>query len=167
MIDFIKIPDKMKKVLIRDKKGRKNIEKLTDTIISIEDDIKIEGEGFQVYQTKQVLKAFGRGFIIKDSLCLLDDDYGLEIINLPDLVKSQNRMTIVKGRLIGTGGKTKKMIEKYTETKLSIQGKTISILGKWDKINVSKEAVMMIIDGSSHVSLYKWLEKQYSGVKRW
>ena len=167
MIDFIKIPEKMKKVLIRDEKDRRNIEKLTNTIITIEEDIKIEGEGLQVYQTKQVLKAFGRGFAVKDALCLLDDDYGLEIINLPDFVKSKNRMTVIKGRIIGTKGKTKKMVEKYTETKISIQGKTVSILGKWDKIDVSKEAIMMIIDGSSHATLYKWLEQQYSGVKKW
>ena len=167
MIDFIKIPEKMKRVLRKDEKGRRNIEKLTNTIITIEDDIKIEGEGLEVYQVKQVLKAFGRGFTVKDSLCLLDDSYGLEIISLSDLVKSTNRMAVVKGRIIGTQGKTKKLIEKYTETKLAISGKTVSILGKWDKINVSKEAAMMIIDGRSHATLYKWLEQKYSEVKQW
>ena len=167
MIDFIKIPEKMKRVLIKDEKGRRNIEKLTNTIITIEDDIKIEGEGLQVYQTKQVLKAFGRGFIIKDALCPLDDDYGLEIINLTELIKSDKRRIVVKGRIIGKAGKTKKMIEKYTETKLSITGKTVSILGLWKKIDVAKEAIMMIIDGRSHATLYKWLERQYSGVKKW
>jgi len=167
MFDFIKIPDKMKRVLIRDKNDRRNIEKLTNTTITIEDDIKIEGDGLEVYQTKQVLKAFGRGFIIKDALCLLDDDYGFEIINLPDLIKSNKRMVVVKSRIIGTGGKTKSLIEKYTETKLAISGKTVSILGKWDKINLSKEAVMKLINGCNHSTLYKWLEKQYSEVNKW
>ena len=167
MFDFIKIPDKMKKVLIRDKDDRKKIEKLTNTTITIEDDIKIEGDGLEVYQAKQVLKAFGRGFSINDSLCLLDDDCGFEIINLPDLIKSDKRIIIVKSRIIGTEGKTKKLIEKYTKTKLAISGKTVSILGKWDKINLSKEAVMKIVDGCSHSVLYKWLERQYSEVNKW
>ncbi|NCO96946.1 MAG: RNA-processing protein [Candidatus Aenigmarchaeota archaeon CG_4_10_14_0_8_um_filter_37_24] len=167
MIDFIKIPEKMKKVLIKDNKDRKHLENLTDTKITIGDDLKIEGESFQVYQAKQVLKAFGRGFIIKDALSLLDDSYGLEIIDLTDIIKSQNRMGVVKGRIIGTRGKTKKMIERYTETKLSIQGKTVSILGEWNKISVSKEALMMLIKGCNHSTLYKWLERQYSGVKEW
>jgi ribosomal RNA assembly protein len=164
MFDFIKIPDKMKRVLIKDNKGKKNIEDLTNTKITIEDSIKIEGEGFAVYQAKQVLKAFGRGFIIKDALALLDDDYGLEIINLRDIIRSDKRIIVVKARVIGTKGKTKKMIEKYTETQLSIQGRTVSILGKWDKLNVSKEAIMMMVDGCGHTALYKWLERQYSGV---
>jgi ribosomal RNA assembly protein len=161
MIDYIKIPEKMNRVLIKDKKGRKNIEKLTNTKIIVEEDIKIEGEGLGVYQAKNVLKAFGRGFIIKDALCLLDDEYGLEIIDLSRIIKSSNRRAIVKGRVIGTKGKTKKLIEKYTKTNLAISGKTISILGKWDNIEVAKEAVMMIVEGRSHSMLYKWLEQQY------
>ncbi len=167
MIDFIKIPNKMKRILLKDKEGRKNVEKLTNTNITIEEQTKIEGESFGVYQAKQVLKAFGRGFSIKEALCLLDDEYGLEIIDLSDLINSRNRMKIVKGRIIGTGGKTKELIEKYTETNLSISGKTVSILGTWDKIKVSKEAVMMLIEGCSHSRLYKWLEGKYSEVRTW
>ena len=167
MIDFIKIPDKMKKVLIRDKKDQRNIEKLTNTKITIGEDIKIEGEGLELYQAKQILKAFGRGFPIKDTLCILDDDFGLEIINLPDLIKSDKRMIVIKARIIGTEGKTKKLIEKYTETKIAISGKTVSIIGKWDKIDVSKEAIMKLINGCNHSTLYKWLERQYSGVNKW
>ncbi|MBD3155224.1 MAG: RNA-processing protein [Candidatus Aenigmarchaeota archaeon] len=167
MIDFIKIPNKMKKVLFRDDKGRKNIEKLTNTEISIEEDVKIEGESFNVYQAKHVLKAFGRGFLIKDALSLLDDDYGLEIIDLSKFMNSRNRIKVVKGRIIGKGGKTKELIEKYTQVKLSILGKTVSILGKWKNVDLGKEAVMMVIDGSSHTKLYKWLEQQYSVVRKW
>jgi len=167
MIDYIKIPEKMRKVLIRDEKDRRKIEKFTNTVITIEDDIKIEGEGLEVYQAKNVLRAFGRGFTVKDSLCLLDDDYGLEIIDLTALIRSRNRMLVVNGRIIGTQGKTKKMIERYTDTKLALSGKTVSILGKWDNIGISKEAVMIMIDGKNHATLYKWLEQQYSGVKKW
>ncbi|MEM5793179.1 MAG: RNA-processing protein [Candidatus Aenigmatarchaeota archaeon] len=163
MFDYIKIQDKMKKVLIKDKEGWKNLEKITNTKITIEEDVKIEGEGFNVYQTKQVLQAFNRGFPLKDALNLLDDEYGLEIIDLSEVTHSRNRMIVIKGRVIGTKGKTKKMIEEYTETKISVQGKTISILGRWDKINVSKEAVEMIINGCNHSTLYKWLYR--NGVK--
>jgi len=167
MKDFIKIPEIRKKLLKKDKKTKKLIEESTNTKLRINDDIMIEGESLDVYQAKQVLKAFGRGFDVHDSLKLLDDEYTLEIIDLSEFVKSRNRMVVLKGRIIGTGGKTKKFIEKCTETKLSVFGKTISILGKWNKINVSKEAVMMLIRGCTHQTLYRWLEKQQQKVEEW
>ncbi len=164
MKDFIKIPEKRKRIL---KKDKRIIEESTNTKIIINDDIEIEGKSFDVFQAKQILKAYGRGFDANDSIMLLDDNCGLEIIELTEFTKSKNRLMVLKGRIIGTKGKTKKIIEEHTDTKLSVFGKTISILGKWDKIDVSKQAVMMIINGSSHKTLYKWLEKQHSKGEIW
>ena len=69
-------------------------------------------------------------------------------------------MIVLKSRIIGTKGKTKKYIEQYTNTKISIYGKTISIIGKWDKVNIAKKAILMLIEGCSHTTLYKWLEQK-------
>jgi len=91
----------------------------------------------------------------------LDEEYYLEIIDIKDFSgKSKNRMKVLKGRVIGSEGKAKKMIERYTDTKISIYGKTISIIGKWDKIIIAKKAVEMLLSGSLHSSVYKFLEKQ-------
>ena len=159
MKDFIKIPEIRKNQLKKNKKERKRLEDFTNTKVEIGDDISIEGESFNIYQTKQILKAFGRGFKMDDALNLLEDEYGLEIINLMDFCKTNERLKTLKGRIIGTEGKTKIYIEKYCDVKLSVFGKTISIIGRWDKINIAKEAVMKIISGSSHQTLYRWLEK--------
>src|SRR4030067_1522344 len=162
MKEFVKIPEKRRRILKKDKSLIKKIEDLARTRIGLEEDVSIEGESFYIYQTKQVFKAFGRGFDMKDALDLLDDGYGLEIIDLSELIKSDKRMVVVKSRIIGTRGKTKKAIEDMTETKVAVQGKTVSLLGEWDKISVSKQAVMMLIDGCSHKTLYRWLEKKVS-----
>jgi ribosomal RNA assembly protein len=159
MKEHIKITEKRRRILKRSKTLLKQVEDLTETKIEIDEDVSIEGESFAVYQTVQVIRAYGRGFDIRDALNLLDDNYGLEIINLPDFVSTEKRMTVLKSRIIGSHGKTKKAIEDFTDTKLAVQGKTVSILGEWDKINVSKEAVMMLINGSSHKTVYRWLEK--------
>jgi len=159
MKDFVRIPELRKNILERDEKIRKRLEEFTNTKIEIEDGVCIDGEPFNVYQTKQVLKAFGRGFDMNDALCLLEDEYGLEVINLMTFTKSRERLKTLKGRIIGTGGKTKDYIEKYTDVKLSVFGKTVSIIGKWDKISIAKEAVMKIIKGCTHQTLYKWLER--------
>jgi ribosomal RNA assembly protein len=158
MKDFIKIPQERKEILKKDSKIKQNIEEFTGTKIEVNDDVSIEGESFNVFQTKNVLKAFGRGFDVNNCLYLLEDEYGLEIIDLSEFTKSKERMTTLKGRIIGTGGKTRKYIEKYADVKTSIFGKTVSIIGKWDKINIAKEAIMKIIQGCTHKTLYRWLE---------
>jgi ribosomal RNA assembly protein len=159
MKDYIKIPQERKEILKKNEKMKANIEEFTGTKIEVNDDVSIEGESFNIFQAKNVLKAFGRGFDVNDSLYLLEDEYGLEIIDLSDFTKSKERMTTLKGRIIGTGGKTKKYIEKYTDVKTCIFGKTVGIIGKWENINIAKEAIMKIIQGSTHKTLYKWLEK--------
>jgi len=165
MIDYLKIPEIRLKILKKDEELRKKIERETGTKISINEDLKIEGESFNIYQAKQILRAFGRGFDVENCLKLLDDEYGLEIIDLTDFTRSRNRLTVIKGRVIGTKGKTKKFIEEYTKTKISVFGKTVSIIGKWENINIAKEAIMRLIRGSSHQSVYKWLERRVSEVK--
>lgn len=160
MRDFIKIPKKRLDKLKNKRSELNKLEKLTNTKISINEDIIIDGEGINIFQTKNILKAFGRGFNIDDSLYLLDEEYSLEIIDLTEYTKSKNRMTVIKSRIIGTKGKAKKYIEQYTNTKISIYGKTISIIGKWDKVNIAKKAILMLIEGCSHTTLYKWLENQ-------
>lgn len=159
MKDFIRIPEVRKNLLKKNEKHKKRLEEFTNTKIEIGDDIGIEGESFNVYQAKHILEAFGRGFDMDDALNLLEDEYGLEVINLTDFCKTEERLKTLKGRIIGTEGKTKNYIEKYCDVKLSIFEKTISIIGQWNKINMGKEAVMKIVKGCTHQTLYRWLER--------
>jgi len=160
MKDFVKINQKRENVLRKNIEVKKKIEKLTETKIKFNEDVSIEGESFNVFQAKQVLKAFGRGFDVDDALNLLDDEYGLEVINLTEFTESKKRLKTLKGRIIGTDGKTKKQIEKFTEVKISVFGKTVSIIGQWEKISIAKEAIMKLIEGCMHKTLYRWLEQK-------
>jgi len=160
MKDFIRIPEKRKVILKKYENLKKKIEDFTNTKIELNDEISIEGDSVNVFQVKNLIKAFGRGFDLDDCFYLLEDEYGLEIINLSEFTKSKERLKTLKGRIIGTEGKTKKYIEKFTDVKTSIFGKTVSIIGKWDKIYIAKEAIMKLIQGCNHQTLYRWLEKK-------
>ncbi|MBU5689989.1 MAG: KH domain-containing protein [Candidatus Aenigmatarchaeota archaeon] len=166
MIDFIKVPQKYRKILLKNQELKSEIERATNTKLSIKDDVEIEGEGFDVFVAKNVLKAFSRGFSVQDALKLLDDNYSIDIINLSDFVNTDNRMKVIASRIIGSQGKTKKYIERYTNTKIAVSGKTVSIIGTWDQVNKAREAIMMFIKGSSHKTVYRWLE-QNSKVVDW
>lgn len=160
MKDVIKIPDRKKEMLKKKPEIRLMVERNTNTKLLVNDDIEIEGESVDVFVAKNVLKAFGRGFKMEDCLRLLDDEYGLEVISLTDFVSTKNRLLTVKSRIIGRKGKTKKYIERYTNSKVSIYGKTVSIMGKWGELSVAKEAVMMLVNGSPHSTVYRWLEQR-------
>ncbi|MEM0473299.1 MAG: KH domain-containing protein [Candidatus Aenigmatarchaeota archaeon] len=166
MIDFLKIPQKYRKILLKNAELKSEFEKQTKTKINVKDDVEIEGESVDVYVAKNVLKAFSRGFSAEDALKLMDDNYSIEIISLADFTSSENRIKIIASRIIGSQGKTKKYIERYTNTKIAVSGKTVSIIGSWDNVGKAREAIMMLIEGSSHKTVYRWLE-QNSKVVDW
>ena len=160
MIDFVRIPEKRLKFLKENKKLIKQLEDLAEVKIELNEEVSIETEdSLKLLRIKEIIKAFGRGFEFDVALNLLDESYQLEIINIKDFAgKSRERSIVLKGRAIGSKGKTKNIIEKYTNTKITIYGKTISILGKWDDVMRAKQAVEMLLSGSKHTTVYKSLE---------
>jgi len=72
---------------------------------------------------------------------------------------SDKKMKIIKSRLIGTGGKTRRMIENFSGCAVSIYGKTVSIIGRYNQMEIAKEAVNMIIRGAKHSKVYESLQR--------
>lgn len=160
MIDFVGIPEVRLKKLRRSRKDIKQLEELSEASISVRDSVEIDCENpLKMLALKNVLKAFGRGFDMEDALYLLDDSYELSIIEASEFAKSSNRISEIKGRVIGRAGKTKNIIEKLTDVKISIYGKTISIIGLWENVQLANKAVCMLLEGSKHGVVYKFLEE--------
>jgi len=159
----VKIPKDRIAVLIG-KKGevKKQLEKTTKTKIEIdskEGEIRITGtDAINLYTTKEIIRAIARGFNPEIAQRLLKQDYGLEII--PIEAKNKIDMERIRGRLIGEEGKSRKIIENLTATKISIYGKTVSIIGTFEGIDLARRAVKMLIGGSPHSNVFKMLEKR-------
>ncbi len=128
-------------------------------------EIEIEGEPVDEFFAKDVVKAIGRGFDPNTALKLLKDNYVLKIINLREFVHSRDSITRVKSRVIGTQGKTKKIIESDAECDLSIYGHTVSIISPLDTIDMAVTAVVKLIDGANHSGVYSYLEKARRRLK--
>jgi len=158
MIDFIKIPDERLRIF-REKGYGKQLEKLTDAKIDVDDGISVDSkDSIALMRIKEVVKAFGRGFEFDAALNLLDEEYYLETINIQEFCgKSKERLTTMRGRLIGSGGRTKKLIEKHTNVKVAVYGKTVSIIGKWDEIQKARQAVEGLLYGRKHGTVYRSL----------
>lgn len=160
MIDHISIPEDRIALLKTVKGWREELKKFLYVDVDAGEDIIISGDTLHVIRAKEIVKAFGRGFDFKDSLDLLDEEYFLEIVNINESVgKSKNRQIILKGRLIGEEGRTKKTIEKCADVKMSIYGKTVSIIGKHQNIKIARDAIEMILSGSKHNTVYRFLQE--------
>lgn len=160
MIEHVSIPDDRIKLLKTMKGWREELKGYLDIEIKIGEDVEISGDFLQVIRAKEIIKAFGRGFTFKDSLDLLDEDYFLELISVNEFTgKSRNRQVTLKGRVIGEEGRTKKLIEKNAEVKIAVYGKTVSIIGKSQNIKIARYAIEMILSGSKHNSVYRFLQE--------
>jgi len=159
MKDFIRIPEERMKLLRADPRIQKKLIEMCDCKFHFHDDVEIENDDvLKIFRVKEVVKAFGRGFYIDDALNMLDESFYLEVVEIES--KSKDRINVLRGRVIGREGRTKKIIEKASSAKLSIYGKTISIIGRWDEVQIAKEAVDLILSGSKHSTVYRLLKEK-------
>ncbi len=121
-----------------------------------------------LFRAKEIVTAIGRGFAPEPAFRLLDDEeIALQVIDLRDIVgRSPSDLKRLKGRVIGKEGKTRKIIEELSEAKICIYGHTVSIIGYPDQSSIAREAVMMLIGGSLHGSVYRFLHKKRSELKK-
>jgi len=115
---------------------------------------------------REIIHAIGRGFNPQIAKLLLKQDYVFELVNMNDFIKTKNDLIRLRGRVIGTDGKTRALIEELTETYVSVYGKTVGIIGEAENVPIAKRAIESLLRGSPHSNVYKWLEKQRRDLKR-
>jgi ribosomal RNA assembly protein len=163
-MQYLKIPEERIAVLIGERGCiKKDIEQRTNTKISIEETcVNVEsskGNSMEELIAGNIVLAIGRGFNPEIAFKLVNDDYTLEILHLHDYESTPKSMERIKSRVIGEKGRSRKNIEELSGAYLSIYGKTIAIIGSFDDTALAKEAVLLLIDGARHASVYRMLEK--------
>jgi len=166
----IKIPNERIAVLIGEKgKTRRKIEEITNSKIKIdskEGDVVIYNkEGINVFLASQIIKAIARGFNPDVAIQLINPEYVLELINMQEYAKTKNDIKRLKGRVIGKGGKARKTIERLTETKISVYGKSVAIIGKITECLEAKRAIESILNGKPHSKAYAFLQKRMKEIR--
>lgn len=160
-----KIPKDRIAVLIG-KKGeiKEKLEKATKTKIKIdseEGDVEIKGKDpLKLFDAREIILAIARGFNPEIAFLLLKADISLEVVNAQDFAKTKNALIRLRGRIIGSSGKSRETIEELTGAYISVYGKTVAIIGDIDALNLARRAIQMLLGGSPHRNVYKWLEKQ-------
>lgn len=173
---FLRIPKERVGALIGPEGKTK---KIIEEKLSVE--LQIDGEGgvtlmlaekaedpSLLFKAKDVVTAIGRGFSPEHALRLIrDEEAMLDVIDLRTIFgKSESDIRRIKGRVIGMDGKTRRTVEELTDTNVSVYGHTISIIGNIEQVQTAREAIQMLIDGSLHSTVYRFLHKKRRELKK-
>ncbi len=111
-----------------------------------------------IFTVRNVVKAIGRGFSPRRAEILAKEDFDLHIIDLNEYVgDSKNAIERVKGRIIGKNGRSRELIEEITETHISVYGGTVAYIGNPEGLEAAREALMRLIKGSFHKTVWNYL----------
>ncbi|MFW9975351.1 MAG: KH domain-containing protein [Candidatus Thorarchaeota archaeon] len=173
--ETIKVPqDRVGVIVGRNGKVRRRVEELANVKIEVtsEGTVTITApanteDPVLAWKARDIIRAMARGFSPKNAFTLIDDDMQLVIISLRDVVGSSPRqMKRVAGRIIGENGRTRRVIEQTTETRLSVYGKTVSLIGISPSLDYARKAIDMLIAGAPHSAVYSFLEKMRRELNR-
>ncbi len=162
---YLKVPDKRIAVIIGENGEVLNkIEEEAGVDVDLDSDtgeVTITGDDFfGLNEARDVIKAISRGFSPEKAYKLFNESYMFEIINLKDRLSTPKEIRRQKGRVIGTDGKTRRKIEQDSKCLISVYGKTISIIGPMENMEIAKKAVDKLIGGAPHGHVYRFLEEE-------
>jgi ribosomal RNA assembly protein len=173
---FVKIPKERVGILIGEE-GK--VKQYIEEKLQVKLDIETEGsitltlspkatDPSLLLKAKDVVTAIGRGFTPEVTFRLIRNEE--EIFDLIDLRvifgRSESDIKRVKGRIIGAEGKTRKLIEELTEADVVVYGHTVGLIGSFEQVDTAHNAVQMIIEGCQHHTVYNYLQKKRTEMKK-
>ncbi|VVC02968.1 Uncharacterised protein [Candidatus Burarchaeum australiense] len=161
-MQLVNIPLERVAVLVGEKgRDKRRLERLCQAKFKVGEEGTVEikaKDPLCEWRARDVVVAIGRGFSPSRALSLIDEDFYLKVIDLRNLFDSNNDMMRVKGRIIGEKGRTRAIIEQCSDAYVSVYGHTIAIIGRVDELALAEKAIEMLLDGSMHTTVYKFLE---------
>jgi ribosomal RNA assembly protein len=144
---------------------KREVEEKTHTAIHIDSKegvVIVEGEEAEgVIAAVKVIEAINRGFSPERAFQLMrDEDLVLDIVDLGMVADSPRQLDRIRGRIIGRAGRSREQIEDMTGTSISVHGKTISLIGPFERVKIARTAIEMLVNGVPHETVYSFLDKK-------
>ncbi|AWR98829.1 KH domain-containing protein [Metallosphaera hakonensis] len=114
---------------------------------------------YQALKVVSVIRAIGLGVPVSDAYKLLGEELIMDIIDLKQVSKDRGPLSRIKGRIIGEGGKTKKIIQEYTGVTVVISDHYVTLLGTYEQIPVARKALELLMKGREHSTVYRFLDR--------
>jgi len=157
-IEEVPIPARRKAILIgKDGKIKREIEEITGATLVVTDCVKIEGPVDGLLKAQNIVTAIARGFSPEHAFRLQDENVQIDIITMNE--ENEKTRKRLFARIIGRGGQSRRNIEKETNTLISVYGKTVSIIGLPDDIDLARQAIEALIEGKTHGYAYSLMKK--------
>jgi ribosomal RNA assembly protein len=174
---FLKIPKERVGVLIGPEgKTKKHVEEKLNVELQIDSDAgdvtvtlaEKAADPSTLFKAKDLITAIGRGFSPEHAFRLVrDEEAVLDVIDLRSVFgKSEADIKRVQGRIIGMNGKTRRIIEELTDTNVSVYGHTVGTIGTMEQVQIAREAIEMLVKGSMHGTVYRFLHRKRRELKK-
>jgi ribosomal RNA assembly protein len=135
-----------------------------NVIIGYDSKSLLEGDPFKA---TEIVAAISRGFSPEKAFKLLSEDVVFQLLDMRDYVgNSSASMGRIKGRIIGEQGKSRRTIEELSGADISVYGHTVGFIGIFDAIKVAIDAIILLIKGSSHKTVYTMLQNYRRILKK-
>ncbi|MCH7850662.1 MAG: hypothetical protein IH845_03400 [Nanoarchaeota archaeon] len=147
-----------------------NMRKIKAAVPLIEDRVKvkisfrkgsigIKGAELIEFLVDKIIRAVDFGFDVRDALLLVNEDFVLEFIGIKENTRRKN-MKDIRSRIIGTGGKARKTIEKLTGAVIVIKKNDIGVIVDSNHLDAVTQGIESLIRGAKHGNVFAYLEKQ-------
>jgi ribosomal RNA assembly protein len=173
---FVKIPKERVAILVGEEgKVKQHIEDKLEVKLDVDNEGSITitlsekaTDPSLLLKAKDVVQAIGRGFAPDVAFRMIRNEE--EILDMIDLRvifgRSESDIKRIKGRIIGADGKTRKLIEELTEANMAVYGHTVGLIGTFEQVDAAHNAVQMFIEGCQHQTVYKYLQKKRTEMKK-
>ncbi len=168
---YLSIPkERISTLLGRKGEIKETIEKLLNVRINVlskgndVEGIIIDG-GFNldsILRARDIVTAIGYGLNPHHALKLIEDDYIVLFVNISDQAPTVRDLKRIKGRIIGENGKSKRNIEELTKTFIAVDdiNNAVVIVGKYENAMLARDAIIKLINGVEHRSVYKFIKRK-------
>ena len=133
--------------------------------ISIDD--RTSDDPLMIFKVENIVRAIGRGFSPEHAFRrLFSDDADFYLFDIYEYVgKKPTHVKRVKSRVIGSGGKTKRILEELTQADISVYGHTIAVIADIFFMDIVKKALDMLLNGSKHATVYQYVERSMKQLR--
>lgn len=126
--------------------------------------VEIEGEPVEEFEARTIIDAMDFGFPLGDALKLTDENIVFRKIPIKQFTRRKD-LEEVRGRVIGTEGKTKRTVEEVSGCAVVVHNNMVGIIGLAENIEEATTAITNLIKGSKQANVYRFLEKMNTSKK--